>query len=535
MNNKIIQTILFLTLIFLTSQKIFAETNYVSLTGNHIPPYTNWHDAATNIQSAVYAAEIGNTVLVNDGTYYPANQIYIKHKMTVKSVNGAEKTIVDGCFPAQTNRCFYLGYYASTIDGFTIVNGYATNCNVKSYDRQDAGGGVYCKGTILNCIIRGNSAANGGGGVYCDYGDLIQNCTIVENSSDLHGGGIVLNNGVISNCIVRKNFSVLCGGGMFASDAQILNCIISENYAYYAGGIDSLTCYIQNCLIYNNIAQHRGGGAHIAFNTYLVNSTICKNKSTDTQVDGVFCHGYGPFIYNTIIYAHVGEGLWYNNGFENHASRVRTLKTYTKNCWFGRPPGFIDIKNNDFRLSRKSPCINRGSFTVSHVGNFLNQTDLAGNPRVSNGRIDIGAYECNRDIFAKYNIKWNKSDRDQIILKSKFKDYKNLGENLSVKVGNNFIVSNLEPFKVTSKVAKYKSNTPKCKATLKVKPVGILTKIKCSELNKLDHVMNITNETAIISWRYIDVKYYLGTNIFTDRILTKYRSKKDKFCKGQKP
>ena len=46
-----------------------AETRYVSLSGGHVPPFTNWVDAATNIQAAIDVASDGDTVLVTNGVY----------------------------------------------------------------------------------------------------------------------------------------------------------------------------------------------------------------------------------------------------------------------------------------------------------------------------------------------------------------------------------------------------------------------------------------------------------------------------------
>ena len=148
-------------LIFLISSKMFAVTNYVSLTGNHVPPFINWTDAATNIQAAVGASASNNVVLVNDGTYYPADQIFITNSIIVKSVNGTEKTIVDGGFPGQTNRCFYLANN-STLDGFTVKNGNANSYVVIGIN-SESGGGIFSKNSIIkNCTIINNFAVLGG-------------------------------------------------------------------------------------------------------------------------------------------------------------------------------------------------------------------------------------------------------------------------------------------------------------------------------------------------------------------------------------
>ena len=46
-----------------------ADTHYVSTTGNHIAPYTNQVDAATNIQAAIDAADNGDTIQLSDETH----------------------------------------------------------------------------------------------------------------------------------------------------------------------------------------------------------------------------------------------------------------------------------------------------------------------------------------------------------------------------------------------------------------------------------------------------------------------------------
>ena len=113
----------FLCFFILGSISLFADTHYVSKTGAHVSPFTSWASAATNIQAAVDAASESDTVLVNDGTYYSVNSIVLKGNIILKSVNGAENTIVDG---SNTNSCFILrSEYLSSpiIDGFTITNG----------------------------------------------------------------------------------------------------------------------------------------------------------------------------------------------------------------------------------------------------------------------------------------------------------------------------------------------------------------------------------------------------------------------------
>jgi len=64
-----VKTIAVLILICFASQKILADTHYVSPSGGNSPPYTNWADAAHNIQDAVDASIAADVVLVTNGIY----------------------------------------------------------------------------------------------------------------------------------------------------------------------------------------------------------------------------------------------------------------------------------------------------------------------------------------------------------------------------------------------------------------------------------------------------------------------------------
>ena len=60
---------LILAAVMLSSLPGAADMHYVSLSGGHTPPFTNWPTAATNIQAAIDAAVSNDTVLVTNGVY----------------------------------------------------------------------------------------------------------------------------------------------------------------------------------------------------------------------------------------------------------------------------------------------------------------------------------------------------------------------------------------------------------------------------------------------------------------------------------
>jgi hypothetical protein len=65
--------------------------------------------------------------------------------------------------------------------------------------------------------------------------------------------------------------------------------------------------------------------------------------------------------------------------------------TVTENNHLDVDPGFANAAGGDYSLAPTSPLVNAGDPAGPVAGDSL--TDLAGNPRVFGGRLDIGAYE----------------------------------------------------------------------------------------------------------------------------------------------
>jgi hypothetical protein len=357
--NKSAKITIVIFLIFFVSTKIFASTNYVSKAGGHVSPFASWANAATNIQAAVDIASFGNIVLVNDGTYYPTDQIIVTNGVIVKSVNGAEKTIVNGGFPEQTNRCFYITV-SNIIDGLTITNGFV---NV-----GDDGGGIYCRmgGTVQNCTISGNSAKYGnGGGIYCYISGNILNCVISNNKlleidplMPIYGGGICLDSGGL-----------------------IKNCVIKDNSGYYGGGVFGSLGEIQSSLICENTADG-GGGLFVEDNFTVLNCTIVSN-SVSTGSGGVHCTQ--STIYNSILWNNTASSYFSSNSKNSY----NCIENWTNiiNDIITNNPQFVSETN--WQLKSTSPCVNAGT----NMNWMWTATDLDGNARIVNGRVDMGTYE----------------------------------------------------------------------------------------------------------------------------------------------
>src|SRR3954462_9739818 len=94
----------FTVLAFLNSSE--ATDRFVSPFGGHVPPFTDWSTAATNIQAAVNTAAAGDQVWVTNGVYETgasldpqgqlSNRVAITKAVIVRSVNGPEATVIAG-------------------------------------------------------------------------------------------------------------------------------------------------------------------------------------------------------------------------------------------------------------------------------------------------------------------------------------------------------------------------------------------------------------------------------------------------------
>jgi len=199
-----------------------------------------------SINAAINAANYGDTIVVNPGTYNET----ITMKSGVKIYGaGAEVTVIkgDGSGPVVMASGAEITSDA-VIAGFTITGGNA-----------DYGGGVYIKNaspTVENNIITSNLASYFGGGIYVDSGSpTIRNNVIAGNSAGVFGGGMYVAGGspaIINNTIVG-NLATIFGGGLFnlRGTLAISNNIIAINTAFSSGGIHNHSGVLTSD--YNNI------------------------------------------------------------------------------------------------------------------------------------------------------------------------------------------------------------------------------------------------------------------------------------------
>ncbi len=325
----------FAVLCFLCGGSLAQTIHYVVPPGTagvtSTPPFTaGWHEAATNIQHAVDAAASGATVLVTNGIFTsggPAvndTMIWFGSKgIKLRSVNGPDVTILDGNYPAVTNRV--IGWYNASgalLDGFTMRNGYT----LSSMAYSGYGGGIYSRGGsgITNCIISGNTGSGQGGGGYVRYHDFVADCVISNNACGSYGGLFCLDIGIITNCTVVGNTASGSGGGIGLGNTTplMVDCLVSNNTAGVSGGgifVNGPGITIRDCRVFNNTATTGYGGGIAAWqaNTRVEHCLFVGNAGASTGGGGASLRYAGTYASNCWFEANTashGGGAYLQGG-----------------------------------------------------------------------------------------------------------------------------------------------------------------------------------------------------------------------------
>jgi fimbrial isopeptide formation D2 family protein len=229
----------------------------------------------------------------------------------------------------------------AVLDGFTITGGHANGS-----DPHNQGGGMFNQNgspALANVTFTANHATRGGGMYNMMSHPTLTNVTFQDNSAS-HGGGIwnTSSGPALTNAVFQNN-SAVSGAGIY------------NNW--------ECTPTLVNVTFSGNTATQSGGGVH--------------NWASHTT------------IHNGI--------LWGNTGGQIAGDETSTTVSYSdvQGGWPGTgnidaDPLFLDEANGDLHLQPESPAIDAGDNDVVPPAVT---TDLDGNPRIINGKVDMGAFE----------------------------------------------------------------------------------------------------------------------------------------------
>lgn len=329
----------------------------------------------------------------------------------------------------------------AVLEGVVVTGGHADA--PRSHSRLQAqGGGLFCRGgcspRLTDCVFADNYA--GTGGAVCLFhtdgsgsdepyeGDQWQpvftRCTFLGNRASW--GGAVSNGRrwrpVFTGCLWEDNVAEYDGGAIWShikADLTLRHCVFRRNDAGAKGGAISAHSVgrieLVNCLLVANSAADGGGAIAYPQSNHvnepqvhrLLNCTFYGNTSPTldrpptlavmARPEDSWVHLAAMTIANCILYGSVADST---SGTPVAFRPGPALpEIITSICEPGPDPLFVDpvgadgvlgTADDDFRLASDSLAIDSGSNQTEPP---LPAFDLAGNWRVTNGIVDMGAYE----------------------------------------------------------------------------------------------------------------------------------------------
>lgn len=420
----------------------FATRYYVNATASGTNNGLTWTNAFTSLQSAISASIAGDEVWVATGTYKPGTgrtaSFVMKNGVNVYGGFAGTETLLSerNIATAPTTLSGDIGTAGSNtdntykvvkiqnialslvIDGFRVVSGY------NSADGAE-GAGAYIKDnpgtiTIKNCIFYDNYAYGYGGGLFIDQSDVnFENCEFLYNSNFDYGGGAIYSANVSGSNISlikcrfvgntsRSGAAISFDGPNLVIDRTVFSGNTATSYAIIGVG-PTQTFKMTNSLIVGN--QFGGSTGTLmtisppnSSSCYLVNNTICHNKSTtpdDMWYAPIRAVNYGSHFRNCIVYGNSATGVYQMTSLNYTANNIfsGTYPSGTNNI-FSDPlfanPGTVagapfDASGFDYSLTNASPGVNSGDNTYLIAG--YNTLDYSGNSRIQYNVVDRGAIE----------------------------------------------------------------------------------------------------------------------------------------------
>ncbi len=258
--------------------------------------------------------------------------------------------------------------------GICVDTAIMEDCEV-AYDsiiggENTSGGGFLTEAAMILDVRCHHNYAAGAGGASVRIGTVVQNSEFYNNSSTDWGGGLYVNNSWMRNTTVYNNSTNGIGGGMYVNDVSFrpASQFINSN----------AVC---------NFSKKEGAGVYNNTQTPFccTNSIFWGNKS-DVANSNLF----GDF---NISHSAVEGGF---QGTDNIclASANQGIAADSQYVAFVLPSDKAGVTIDyqpTWKLTDASVCIDKGMADTSGLN--LPLTDLGGDPRIYNHRIDIGAYE----------------------------------------------------------------------------------------------------------------------------------------------
>ena len=371
--------------------------------------------ALEEANARIYCGPVSITFSVTGQINLVNGQLFIAHNITLTGPGASQLTVRRSAGTPSFRVLQVVGGSVASVSGLTISGGSVSG----------SGGGIASAGTLTltNVVITGNTAIDTarGGGLYVFGGSIAINSCSINSNSAVNGAGMFIESGAVTlahSTVAGNNASSGIGGGAvnYGGVLVVINSTISGNSAGSGGGIyttggSGVSVTIINSTISSNTAS--AGGGIITFGPVtLTNSTVAGNAATNGNGGGILI--FNPTIVtlkNTLVAANtVGAGGSGPDLSGTFASQDYNLIGNTSGAAFTGTTTH-NITNVNALLG---PLGNNGGPTLTHAlldcspalnaGNNALALDQNNSPlltdqrsigfnRVSNGTVDIGAFE----------------------------------------------------------------------------------------------------------------------------------------------
>ncbi|WP_164490064.1 LamG-like jellyroll fold domain-containing protein [Runella sp. SP2] len=353
---------------------------------------SSWADASGDLQAMINANCV-EQVWVAAGTYKPgtASSAYFRMKAGVKIYGGFPATGTPTM--ADRNWKTNVTILSGDLNGDDVITGSGSTLSITN-NRENS---IQIVVNFYNGLTNDNSLLDGftltgayasdnsGGGMSnTDASPSLNNIIFTGNYGRFGGGlGNIDSSPKLSNVTFSRNLAVN-GGGMYniRSSPELSNVIFSGNSASNGGGLfnssASSTPSLTNVTFFDNAASGNGGGVYnITSSTPVVKNSIFWGNKKGNTISSI--EGDAATVTNSIIEQTTGSYTGTNNSNKDPFFVNAADPDGADNQFGTADDGLI--------LSTCSPAINAGENTNAPT------TDIAGNPRIVGGTVDMGAYE----------------------------------------------------------------------------------------------------------------------------------------------
>lgn len=345
---------------------------------NPVPPYGTPETAASTFADALaVATEAGQVLSIAPGVYENVVNCSVTNALSIVGTgNDPSETVLTNSLSATgsgtRNWVLKVANANALVANLTVAGG---KLNGNFYDHGSCL--TITSGVVSNCIVRGGYISNIGAnsthsisaGVFLTGSSslfthsIVEGCNIARinawGSLSFGAGATVMGSGRIENCLFRN-----------------INSTAGDVVTIMAGSIAN--CTIVDCTVGSWVHDGSAALTDKCYGLCLTNGTSSARNVVVANVRAA-----GDSSENRAVGASQSK---IESDFVNCATDTET--PLNDSCIVGSKDDFF--KNELYYPSKSSPLVNAGV----EISGFASGVDLAGNPRVLGGIIDIGCYEC---------------------------------------------------------------------------------------------------------------------------------------------